>query len=234
MPDWLVMVIVIVGFVLAVGLLFWWLVQKSLRRTAAIQTIAADRGWVFKEDENPDLIRKRFQSIPIFNKGNSYTCSNLMLGKIDDFEIWVCDYLYWGHAKQTHGGREVSVSSSQKQRQTVICLRYPEANLPTFDITLNLGLAKLTEYDPKNAIVLAGALDFSKKYMVCVAEDADKEVVTRLFTEEIQSLFPTDAKLKVQVSGNEMMITNYSLEIKATELEGYIHTVLSIGKSLNG
>ena len=93
-------------------------------------------------------------------------------------------------------------------------------------------MGSLSDYDRKEALVFKYDSEFSNKYIVCTAPKSDKSTVKNLITEELESLFAGDRKLKVEINGNKIAIKNYGPHIKIREIESYIHTVILIGKSL--
>lgn len=224
-------ILTIIGFLLLIGLLFWWLLRKDAKRAAALGSFAESRGLTFTEIIDPATIHEKFRPLPVFEKGNSHIASNLLRGKVDDFEIWVCDYIYWDHVKQVHADQEIHVSSSQKQRQTLICRLLDQINVPAFDISLKVGMGNLSAYGKKDVIEFEGDSVFSKKYNVCAAPRSDKSAVRDLINDELASIFSNHNRLRLEVGGNKMVLTNYSTNIKPSELEGYIKTILRIGNS---
>lgn len=226
-------ILVIGGFVLVIGLTFYWLIKKDAKRTSELKSIAERLGLTFVESDDPSTIKQKFQPLPVFTKGNEATVSNLMKGQIDDFEVWVCDYDYWGQVKATYGGKDTHISSSHKERQTLICLLLPDNNLPAFDITLKLKIGSQSAYDHEEALDFEKDSEFGKKYIVCAAPETDKPVLKDLLNPELQAMFTDETELKLQVGENKMALTNYRVNIETRELERYINAALSIVKSLN-
>lgn len=221
-------ILVIVGFVLFVGLLFMWVIKKDLRRTEALKSIAKAKGFSFIESEDPVIIKQKFNPLPIFDKGNRSTTSNLMKGEVDGIEVWISDYIYWGQVKDAH---DRYIDSSHKEHQTLICLLLPGLNLPAFDITLELGMgSRPSAYNLKEAIDFEDNPGFNKKYNVCTSREPDISTVKNLVTKEVQSIFGNYKYLKLEVGGNKMVLTNYSASIKPGDLESYINSTLSMAK----
>ncbi|MEP1095112.1 MAG: hypothetical protein ABJG78_08380 [Cyclobacteriaceae bacterium] len=225
-------ILTIVGFLLLIGLLFWWLLKKDAKRTAAFKLFANSRELTFVEAVDPSTIQEKFGSLPVFSKGNSHAVSNVLKGHVGDFEIWICDYIFWDEVKQIHADSETHVSSSQKQRQTLLCLLFNQINVPAFDISLKVGMGNLSAYSKKDVIEFEGNSVFSKIYNVCAAPTSDKSIIKSMITDELTAIFSSHHRLKLEVGGSKMALTNYSTHIKPSELEGYIKIILRIGNSL--
>ena len=233
MPEWLIVIIVVLALFVFVGLIIAILLKRDDRRTAALRTIAEGADLDFKESEDPDIIRTKFNTLPIFNLGTNFLLHNLITGQIDGFEVWIADYIYWSAKEGKYrDGSTRHLITSNKKWQTVICMSLPEHELPAFDISLKSTIASFTAYNAKEAIVFPQQSEFTKKYIVCSAHMSDRHKVQQLITDKIKSAFNDHKGLKLEVGRNQMMLTNYQLNILPNQLMNHIDRALLIAKSL--
>lgn len=224
MPDWLVGIIVIGGFFLFVGLVLRALMKKDEKRTQELKIFAHSKGLSFKEREDPLILKTPFQSLPVFNKGNRFQVYNFMQGKLDDMDVFICDYAYW----TVYGSR--SKSESDTTWQTLICLKLPKIKLPAFDITIRSGIASFTTYDFKQAIDLNGDPQFSNSYIVCAAPGADTEWVKKYVSKEVQSVLASMKELKMEAAEGCLMLTRQNSRIKLKDMDAFVSCALKTGK----
>lgn len=207
-----------------VGLGLRALVKKDEKRTKELKTFAHSKGLSFTEGEESGVLKTPFQNLPVFNKGNRFQVYNFMRGKLDDMDVFICDYAYW----TVYGSR--SKSESETTWQTVICLKLPKVKLPAFDITIRSGIASFTSYDFKQALDLNDDPQFNNGFIVCAAPGADTELVKKYVSKEVQSVLASLKELKMEAGEDCLMLTRQNFRIKTKDIGAFVSSALQAGK----
>lgn len=182
----LVIVALVTGIV-AVG----YMMER--KRTEAIRQVAEELGLTFYPSGDGQPLAA-LAGLYLFSRGHSKKITNVMQGEANDVEVKILDYKYViGSGK-----------SAQTLKQTVVCFRSPELDLPNFSLRPEGFLHKVRAFFGYQDINFDTHPQFSKHYLLRGTNEAS---IRGLFHEGALSFY--DDRPGLCTEGNRERLVFY-------------------------
>ncbi|KPK96140.1 hypothetical protein AMJ80_01705 [bacterium SM23_31] len=183
-------------------------VKSGKQRTADLQQLAVQQGFVFVEKGDKSTI-KELSPMHLFSQGHSKKIKNALHKKMGGAEISVFDYRY-----TTGGGKYQNTAS-----QTVMCFKSDELNLPGFYLRPEHVFHKIGGAFGYKDINFESFPEFSKRYFL---RGKDEEQVSAVFSGSVISFFENNENLSCEGTGNYMILYKARKKVNPEELPDFI------------
>jgi hypothetical protein len=174
------------------------------RRRAALAEVAEQLGLSYVEDGSSLLAE--LSGLPLFSRGRSKHISSLIHGDTDEVAMGIFDYRYTvGSGKNAH-----------TYRQTVICFRSPDLDLPQFELkpqSFLHGIGKLFGYQD---IDFESHPKFSK---TVVLRGTQETAVRKLFTDPLLSFLETKPQIHIEGQGRNLIFYRSSKRVRPDQFK---------------
>ncbi len=187
-----------------------WLVSRrwERQRTEALQRLCMMLGFSFSA-EDPGLEHEAWRRLPLFQRGRSRRCKNVMRGTIRGLEAIVFGYQY------TTGGGQ----SSTTHRQTVAAFRLSGRALPQFSMSPESLFHRLGQMLGVRDIDFESHPDFSKRY---VLKGKDEAAIRALFHPGLVQRFSQGTPWSLEGGGEWLVTYRPRKRVRTDELQRFM------------
>jgi hypothetical protein len=167
-------------------------VFKLRQRTQDLRRAARELRFTFSPYGDMDTF-EQLSAFPLLSKGSATQISNVMHGVADGLEVKVFDYEY----------QIGSEESLEDKRQTVICMRSPELDIPEFSLRPKNLFHKIAAFFGYPEVVVDGHPLFSKSYIL---RGQDGPAIRKLFHEDVLSYFERSSNFSAEGNGSQFLL----------------------------
>lgn len=200
----------IVGLIVTSVLLSWLYERK---RTQDLKALATSLKFSFSAADNGVL--GKMGIFPLFAQGRSQKASNIMQGRANDIDVIIMDYQYTtGSGKNSH-----------TWRQTVIAIRSPLLNLPSFTLRPENVFHKIGAVFGYQDIDFASHSAFSKRYLL---QGDDENAVRALFTDALLSHYDQSKGLSTESDGDMFIFYRASKRVPPKGIMAFMQEGFSL------
>jgi hypothetical protein len=168
-------------------------VFKLRKRTNDLRRTASELGFTFSPYGDMDTFEQLSAFPLLHSKASATQLSNVMRGMADGLEVKIFDYEY----------RTGSEESLEDKRQTVICFRSPELDVPEFTLRPKNLFHKIAAFFGYPEVVVADHPLFSKSYIL---RGQDGPAVRKLFHEDVLLYFERCSNFSAEGKGSQFLL----------------------------
>ncbi len=201
------------GVIAALYALRFW--RDKMRRDNLAQ-LAAAMDFEFRPRAD-ELASGRYGHCSLFDRGDARRVRNALIGKVADLDVHAFDYHY---ALRRSTGKK---RSSTTHRQTVIAIRTPGIELPTFSLEREGLFDRIAQSLGRQDIDFDQHPQFSKRFEL---RGDDEQAVRQLFTPGLVEHFTrTDPNWKIEGAGEWIFFYREHRRIAIKDLQDAIDEV---------
>jgi len=204
-PNALLPVLMISGFVVLVGGAIYWSYVANKRRTAAFKEQADQMGLQFVDDPDGQAYHQ-FDNFKLFSRGHARRMTNLVEGDSGDVKISIFDYRF-----TTGSGK-----NSTTHNQTVIALVSQQLRCPEFSMRPQGFLDKIGSAMGFQDIDFDTHPEFSKLFVLQGPEEA---AIRSYFTPPVLEFFESHANNSLEACNDTMFFYRARTLRKPEELK---------------
>ena len=197
--------LVLVGLIL---LAVYWTRRRARRRSAEWEERAGSLG-LSSWEQGGQLLLGRLAGFELFSQGTNRKIENLLQGERHQASVTVFDYRYatgTGKRAQTH-------------RQSVICFQVRGVDLPPFAVRPTGPFHQLNESNDYQAITVASAPTFSKKFLM---RGADEAAVLVLWHGDGLRFMERQSSISCEGRGDQLIYYRQRQRINADQLDRFL------------
>ena len=224
MSDTLETIIVVSVAALLFGGVLFFIVKRALKRAKDIMAFAERHGLEYRDVQDPDEIRLRYQTLKLFAPGDRHLFQEAVGGNKDGIEICIGDYEYWNVSTIRRRGESYQSKVGTSTDNTVFIATIPDMTLPAFDISLRQKGVNFSLY--ADDIEITGTDLFLAAYKVRCERTASVETIGVLLTNAVQDAIAAHKTLRIECHGAHILIHRPNWNIKAEEYDALYELLL--------
>jgi len=206
----------------AVAVVLWVCIEKrrKRKRTEVLENLAMRYRMQFEAEAQPSFLTS-FYGLNLLTLGHSREPGNVMQGEMDGVTVSLFDYTY-----VTGSGK-----SSQKHRQTVVCLSLPTLALPHFVLRPENVFHKIGGVFGFHDIDFPEAPNFSKRFLL---RGAEEHAVRAVFNPGVLSFFERHKDMSAEGFGNQLIYYRASRIQQPIDIRGFMRQGCELARLLAG
>nr|MDQ5837547.1 hypothetical protein [Acidobacteriota bacterium] len=198
--------------VLFIGLMVWLFVRArrlAEERRRMLQSVAAQMGWAFTDDDASFSMIPNLGTYYLFSQGHSRKIENMLYGEVDGGRAAVFDYTYvTGHGKHR-----------QRHYQTVAYFQSRDLSLPSFSLRPENVLHKVFGAFGYQDIDFAQRPEFSKQYLL---RGQDESAIRRTFSDRLLAFYETNPRLSTDGGADQLFFYQENVAVSPENVQQFV------------
>jgi hypothetical protein len=207
----LIFVVAIVGAVIAIGALNFWLAKQ---RREALAAVAAGLGMTFAP-KGEGALDDGLAALPVFQRGHGRKAVNALSGQIEDVQARILDYFYITF----HG------TGQMPHTQTITAFGLGNAPLPAFTLGPKGALHFLANLVSGRDIEFKAHAEFARHYCLRGPEEA---AIRTLFDDKVLTFLDANPGWSVEAAGRWLVVYKPNRKVKPQEVAGFLEKVFEV------